>query len=74
MNRPTTLLSCLFIFLSIFGFAQNRPASKAGKNAYVSGKVIDENENPLQNVSVIILDKQTGIAEHNGEGFFSWYF
>lgn len=69
MNRPTTVLSCLFIFFSILGFAQNRPATKAGKNAYVSGKVIDENENPLQNVSVIILGKQTGIAT-NDSGYF----
>ncbi|WP_276501351.1 TonB-dependent receptor [Terrimonas pollutisoli] len=69
MNRPKTLLSCLFIFLSIVGLAQNPPAGKAGKNAYVSGKVIDENENPLQNVSVIILGKQTGIAT-NDSGYF----
>ncbi|MFC0772570.1 TonB-dependent receptor [Terrimonas alba] len=69
MNRPKTLLSCLFIFLSILGFAQKPPAAKASKSAYVSGKVIDENENPLQNVSVIILGKQTGIAT-NDSGYF----
>lgn len=69
MNRPTTLLSCLFLFLSLLSFAQTRPAAKGGKSAYVSGKVIDENENPLQNVSVVILGKQTGIAT-NDSGHF----
>src|SRR6476660_6763164 len=32
------------------------------KAAYVSGKVIDENENPLQGVSIVILGKQSGIV------------
>ena len=31
------------------------------KQAYVSGKVIDENENPLSGVSITILGRQTGI-------------
>ena len=62
MNRPTTLLSCLVILVSILGFAQK-------KSAYVSGKVIDENENPLQNVSVVILGNQKGIMT-NDTGYF----
>ena len=62
MNRPTTLLSCLFLFFSLLGFAQK-------KSAYVSGKVIDENENPLQNVSVVILGNQKGIMT-NDTGYF----
>src|SRR6187401_2481253 len=36
-------------------FAQKKPA-------YVSGKVLDENEKPLSNVSVVILGQQKGIA------------
>ncbi|MBI1343785.1 MAG: TonB-dependent receptor plug domain-containing protein [Terrimonas sp.] len=32
------------------------------KSAFVSGKVLDENENPLPGVSVTILGKQTGIS------------
>ncbi len=36
-------------------FAQNR-------SAFLSGKVIDENDNPLAKVSVTILGKQTGIV------------
>ena len=48
----------VFIFLlfaTISSFAQK-------KWAYVSGKVIDENEDPLSGVSVIILGKQNGIV------------
>ena len=44
------------------------PAQK--KAAFVSGQVIDENENPLPKVSVIILGKSTGTAT-NDSGFFS---
>ncbi|MBC7849677.1 MAG: TonB-dependent receptor, partial [Chitinophagaceae bacterium] len=62
MNRPKHLLSCLLLLISCLGFSQK-------KSAYVSGKVIDENENPLQNVSVVILGKQTGITT-NDTGYF----
>src|SRR5690606_15783470 len=37
--------------------------------AYVSGKVVDENENPLANVSVVILGQQTG-STTNDSGYF----
>lgn len=50
------------ILLSIFSFAQKR-------SAFVSGKVIDENENPLANVSVIILGQQKGIATSDSGTF-----
>jgi CarboxypepD_reg-like domain/TonB-dependent Receptor Plug Domain len=39
------------------------------KYAWVSGKAINENENPLQHVSVIILGKPTG-ATTNDSGYF----
>ena len=46
----------ILLLLTVFsGFSQK-------KYAYVSGKVIDENENALSGVSIIILGKQTGIT------------
>lgn len=44
-------------------------ASAQKKTAFVSGQVIDENENPLPNVSVVILGKTTGIVT-NDSGLF----
>ena len=38
-------------------------------SAFVSGKVLDENENPLPNVSVTILGKQTGITTNDSGTF-----
>ena len=39
------------------------------KIAHVSGKVVDDNENPLPNVSVMILGRQAGITT-NDSGYF----
>ena len=39
------------------------------KSAYVSGKVLDENENPLSNVSVVILGQQKGIVTSDSGTF-----
>jgi carboxypeptidase-like protein/TonB-dependent receptor-like protein len=39
------------------------------KAAYISGKVLGENENPLAKVSIIILGKQTGIATSDSGSF-----
>ena len=47
--------SFILVFIALSGFSQK-------KAAYVSGKVIDENENPLPGVSIIILGKQNGIV------------
>lgn len=44
----------LFFFAAIPSFAQKR-------SAFVSGKIIDENENPLSDVTITILGKQNGI-------------
>src|SRR6188508_2694271 len=69
MNRQlrlilvSSLLSiacCLLSTTSIF--AQKKPA-------YVSGKVLDENENPLSNVSVVILGQQKGIVTSDSGTF-----
>ncbi len=46
----------LLIFLNLFSFS----AFAQKKPAYVSGKVLDEEERPLSNVSITILGKQTG--------------
>ncbi len=52
----------LGLMLSIMASAQKRPA-------YVTGKVVDENERPLANVSVVILGRQTGLTT-NDTGYF----
>ena len=39
------------------------------KTAYVSGKVLDENENPLANVSVMVLGRQSGFATTDSGSF-----
>src|SRR4029079_10076951 len=56
------LLTAILALISITAFSQK-------KFAFVSGKVIDENENPLAHVSVIILGKQDGIST-NDSGYF----
>ena len=48
-------VSIILVFITLPGFSQK-------KAAYVSGKVIDENENPLSGVSITILGKQNGIV------------
>src|SRR5215831_17751240 len=56
------LLTAIVILLSLVSFSQK-------KFAFVSGRVIDENENPLAHVSVVVLGKQTGIST-NDSGYF----
>ncbi|MBS1933562.1 MAG: TonB-dependent receptor [Bacteroidetes bacterium] len=53
------IVSCLFF--------QTVIAQK--KAAFISGKVLDENESPLAKVSVIILGKQTGISTSDSGTF-----
>ena len=55
-------LTAIAILLSFISFSQR-------KSATVSGKVVDENENPMPNVSVVILGRQTGITT-NDSGYF----
>jgi hypothetical protein len=52
----------LFFICSVSAMAQKKPA-------YISGKILDENEKPLPNVSVIILGKPTGTLT-NDSGYF----
>lgn len=39
------------------------------KFAFVSGKVLDENENPLSKVSIVILGRQSGIVTNDSGAF-----
>lgn len=57
---PVLLLTTILI--ATFSFAQK-------KSATVSGKVVDENENPLSQVSVIILGQQKGITTSDSGKF-----
>ena len=52
----------IFLLMTFSGFSQK-------KTAHVSGKVIDENENPLSSVSIIILGKQKGIITSDSGTF-----
>jgi hypothetical protein len=56
----------VFIFLLFFATLSS---SAQTKTAYVSGKVIDENENPVAGVTVIILGKQNGIITSDSGRF-----
>jgi len=56
------LMNALGLLLCILSFSQK-------KSAYVSGKVVDENENPLAKVSVTILGQSKGIIT-NDSGYF----
>lgn len=62
MRNRQLLFTATFVLLSLLAFSQK-------KAAYVSGKVVDENENPLPNVSVIILGQSKGIVT-NDSGYF----
>ena len=57
------------IFLTATIFLLSLASYSQKKSAFVSGKVVDENENALPNVSVIILGRQTGITT-NDTGYF----
>lgn len=62
MKQFRLFLLLLSLFVSATSFSQK-------KSAFVSGKVVDENENPLPNVSVIILGQSKGITT-NDSGYF----
>ena len=62
MNRLRLLLTALFTILTSLAFSQK-------KNAYVSGQVVDENENPIAQVNISILGRQATYAT-NDSGYF----
>jgi hypothetical protein len=57
-----TILTAFFFLLTVLAFSQK-------KFAFVSGKVLDENENPLPKVSVVILGRQSGIITNDSGTF-----
>ena len=61
MRIPVSIL-LLLLLLSINSFAQKKPA-------YVSGKVMDENENPLSKVSITILGRQAAVLSSDSGTF-----
>ncbi len=68
MNRqPRVLLVCSLLFIVCCLFSVESFSQK--KYAYVSGKVLDEDEKPLSNVSVVILGQQKGIVTNDSGAF-----
>src|SRR5439155_9012438 len=63
MNLPRLYLAITLLFAPCIAFSQK-------KIAYIAGKIVDENENPLAKVSVIILGKVTGGTTTNDSGYF----
>jgi hypothetical protein len=63
-TQPVRRVHFLLILLTLcqLAFAQKKPA-------IVSGKVVDENEKPLPNVSVVILGRQSGIVTNDSGSF-----
>ncbi len=53
LRKPFLLLP--FLLLPVIAWSQK-------KTAFISGRVLDENENPLANVTITILGKNNGIA------------
>lgn len=62
MPARKLFITFLSLFLSIILFAQK-------KSATVTGKVLDENENPLSNVSVTILGQTRGVVTSDSGTF-----
>lgn len=62
INCRQTILTIACLLLAVISFSQK-------KTAWVSGKVVDDNENPMPGVSVVILGRQTGIST-NDSGYF----
>ena len=62
MTFRRQILTITIILLTLSAFAQR-------KTAYVSGTVVDENENLLANVSITILGRTSGIST-NDSGYF----
>src|SRR6478609_8914767 len=58
--RLTLLTLCLFSFAAVY-------AQK--KSAFITGKILDENEKPLEHVSIQVLGKTTGITSNDSGTF-----
>ena len=62
MSLSKIIITSLLLLASSIAFSQK-------KSAFISGKVVDENENPLTNVSIVILGQSKGITT-NDSGYF----
>ena len=62
MKSARFLIFAALLLFSNLVLAQTKPA-------YISGRILDENEKPLQNVSVTILGRQTGLATNDSGSF-----
>jgi len=62
LHTMRKLLLLLLTLSSLSGIAQK-------KFAWVSGKIVDENENPLTKVSVVILGKNSGVTSNDSGTF-----
>ena len=58
--RLTLLTLFLFSFAAVY-------AQK--KSAFITGKILDENEKPLEHVSIQVLGKTTGITSNDSGSF-----
>jgi CarboxypepD_reg-like domain/TonB-dependent Receptor Plug Domain len=56
-------------FLLLLSLCFFLPSSAQKKAAYISGRILDENEKPLPKVSVIILGRETGVASSDSGRF-----
>ena len=63
MKATKTCILLLLLLATSVTYAQKKPAT-------VTGKVLDENENPLSNVSVMILGRSSGVTT-NDSGYFT---
>ena len=62
MLKPKLVATLLLLLCTTMVYSQK-------KSAMVSGKVVDENESPLSQVSVVILGRQSGLTT-NDSGYF----
>ena len=62
MKSARFLIFAALVLYSNLILAQTKPA-------FISGRILDENEKPLQNVSVTILGRQTGLITNDSGSF-----
>lgn len=73
--RIVIVAALVLLSLAVPALAQKKPGAKVGpsirqqKAAFVSGRVLDENENPLPGVSVTILGRTTGLTTTDSGAF-----
>ncbi len=68
-NRYRKTTSLKFIIAAALFLCLLHPALAQNKGAFVSGRLLDENEKPLPGVSVIILGRQTGVTTSDSGTF-----